>query len=56
VFSAEALICASLEPVEKGGANAGPGKVAESRESAGLGAVLDVSPPQSEGNTNSVLS
>jgi len=41
VFSAEALACVSLEPAEKGGTNAGPGKAAESCESAGLGPVLD---------------
>ena len=41
MFSAEALVCVSLEPVEKGGTNAGLGKVAESCKSAGPGAVLD---------------
>jgi len=41
VFSAEALICASLEPAEKGGANMGPGKVAKSHESVGPGPALD---------------
>jgi len=41
VHSAEALVCASLEPAEKGGTNTGPGKAAESRESAGLGTALD---------------
>jgi len=37
----EALVCASLEPVKKGGANAGLGKAAKSHESAGPGAALD---------------
>ena len=37
----EALVCASPEPVEKGGANAGLGKVAKSHESVGPGAALD---------------
>jgi len=41
VFSAEALVCASLEQVEKGGTNMGLGKAAESHESMGLGAALD---------------
>ena len=41
VFFGDIPTCASLEPAEKGGANAGPGKEAESREIAGLGTALD---------------
>ena len=39
-FFGEVPVCASPEPVEKWGANAGPEEVAESRESAGPGAAL----------------
>ena len=41
VFFGDIPTCASLEPAGKGGANAGPGKAAESHEIAGLGTVLD---------------
>ena len=41
VFYEDIPACASLELVEKGGANAGPGEVVESCKSAGLSAVLD---------------
>ena len=37
----EALVCASPEPAEEGGANADPEEVAQSRERAGPGAALE---------------
>ena len=41
VFFEEIPTCASLEPVEKGGASAGPGEAVESYESTALSAALD---------------
>jgi len=41
VFYEDIPTCASLELVEKGGANAGPGEVVKSCKSAGPSAVLD---------------
>ena len=41
VFFEEIPICTSLEPVEKGGASAGPGEAVESHESAALSTALD---------------
>ena len=41
VFFGDIPTCASLEPAEKGGANVGPGKVAESCKIVGLGTALD---------------
>ena len=41
VFYEDIPACASLEPAEKGGANAGPGEAVESCKSAGPSAALD---------------
>ena len=41
VFFEEIPTCASLEPVEKGGASIGPGEAVESYESAALSIALD---------------
>ena len=40
LFFGEVPVCASPEPAEEGGANAGPEEVAKNRESVGPGAAL----------------